>query len=94
MTRYAIAVAALATLIGTAAPAHADQQQFLNFIHSQEVPAGYFGTAGADYSNIKAAEMIYDVLHNGGSPADIPFLGFQQNNYRDVLIDGARRFMC
>jgi hypothetical protein len=58
--------------------AHADRQGFLDFIHSQGVPSGYFGTAGADYSNIKAAEMICDVFHNGGTEADIPFLGFQQ----------------
>jgi hypothetical protein len=74
--------------------AHADKQQFLDFIHSQGVPPAYFGTAGADYSNVKAAEMICDVFHNGGGPQDIPFLGFSQNQYRDVLIDGARRFMC
>jgi Protein of unknown function (DUF732) len=86
--------AALAASVVLAAPANADKQGFLDFIHSQGVPAGYFGTAGADYSNVKAAEMICDVFHNGGTAADILFLGFQQNAYRDVLIDGARRFMC
>jgi hypothetical protein len=74
--------ACTAVLIATAAPAHADKQGFLDF------------TAGADYSNAKAAEMVCDVLHNGGTPADIPFLRFQQNAYRDVIIDGARRFIC
>jgi hypothetical protein len=83
-----------AALIATASPARADKQGFLDFIHSQGVPSSYFGTAGADYSNVKAAEMVCDVLHNGGTPADIPFLGFQQNAYRDVIIDGARRFIC
>jgi hypothetical protein len=88
-------VAAIAAAgIGLASPAHADKQGFLDFIHSQGVPPSYFGTAGADYSNVKAAEMVCDVLHNGGTPADIPFLGFQQNAYRDVIIDGARRFIC
>jgi hypothetical protein len=86
--------ACTAVLIATAAPAHADKQGFLDFIHSQGVPPSYFGTAGADYSNAKAAEMVCDVLHNGGTPADIPFLRFQQNAYRDVIIDGARRFIC
>lgn len=38
--------------------------------------------------------MICDVFHNGGGPQDIPILGFQQNQYRDVLIGGAQRFMC
>jgi hypothetical protein len=38
--------------------------------------------------------MVCDVFHHGGTAADIPFLGYQQNAYRDVLIDGARRFMC
>jgi hypothetical protein len=57
-------------------------------------PTRLFRTAGADYSNVKAAEMICDVFHNGGGPQDIPFLGLQQNQYRDVIIDGARRFMC
>jgi hypothetical protein len=74
--------------------AHADKQQFLDFIHSQGVPPSYFGTAGADYSNTKAAEMICDVFHNGGGPQDIPFLGLQQDQYRGVIIDGARRFIC
>jgi hypothetical protein len=55
---------------------HLCWQGFLDFIHSQGVPSGYFGTAGADYSNIKAAEMICDVFHNGGTEADIPFLGY------------------
>jgi hypothetical protein len=86
--------ACTAALIATASPARADKQGFLDFIHSQGVPPSYFGTAGADYSNVKAAEMVCDVLHNGGTPADIPFLGFQQNAYRDVIIDGARRFIC
>jgi hypothetical protein len=81
-------------LVGTASPAHADKQGFLDFIHSQGVPSSYFGAAGADYSNVKAAEMICDVFHNGGTVADIPFLGFQQDAYRGVLIDGAQRFMC
>jgi hypothetical protein len=62
--------------------------------YSQGFPPAYFGTAGVDYSNTKAAEMICDVFHNGGTPADVPFLGLQQNQYRDVLINGARRFMC
>jgi hypothetical protein len=88
------AAACAATLVATASPAHADKQQFLDFIHSQGVPPAYFGTAGADYSNVKAAEMICDVFHNGGGPQDTPFLGLQQNHYRDVIIDGARRFMC
>jgi len=60
--------------------AHADKQGFLDYIHSQGVPPAYFGTAGADYSNVKAAEMICDVFHNGGGPADIPFLGFSRTN--------------
>lgn len=64
----------------------------------QGVPSGYgagiLAIPGADYSNIKAAEMICDVFHNGGTAADIPFLGFQQDAYRGVLIDGARRFIC
>jgi hypothetical protein len=88
------AAACVAALVATASPAHADKQQFLDFIHSQGVPPAYFGTPGADYSNVKAAEMICDVFHNGGGPADIPFLGTGQNQYRDVLFDGARRFMC
>jgi hypothetical protein len=70
------------------------KQGFLDFIHSQGVPSTYFGTAGADYSNVKAAEMICEVFQNGGTAADISFLGFQQNAYRDVLIEGARRFIC
>jgi hypothetical protein len=97
MTRIAFipAIAAsAAALLATAAPASADQQGFLNFIRSQGVPPSYFGTAGADYSNVKAAEMICDVFHNGGTAADIPFLGFQQDAYRGVLIEGAQRFMC
>jgi hypothetical protein len=89
-----VIAACTTTLVATAAPAHADKQGFLDFIHSQGVPPAYFGTAGADYSNVKAAEMICDVFHNGGGPQDIPFLGLQQNQYRDVIIDGARRFMC
>lgn len=89
----------LYTLLGAAfllvAPtAHADKQQFLDFIHTQGVPPSYFGTAGADYSNIKAAEMMCDVFHNGGHDTDIPFLGFGQEQYKGVLIDGAKRFMC
>lgn len=74
--------------------AHADKQGFLDYIHSQGVPPSYFGTPGADYSNVKAAEMICDVFHNGGGPQDIPFLGLQQNGYRDAIITGAQRFMC
>lgn len=38
--------------------------------------------------------MVCGVLHNGGTPADIPFLGLQQNNYRDAITSGAQRFMC
>ena len=90
-----LAIAACtAALVATASPAHADKQGFLDYIHSQGVPPSYFGTAGADYSNVKAAEMICDVFHNGGSAADIPFLGLQQNGYRDAIITGAQRFMC
>jgi hypothetical protein len=92
---FSCATLALATvLLVNAVPARAHKQQFLDFIHSQGVPPSYFGTAGADYSNVKTAEMICDVFHNGGGPQDTPFLGMQQNSYRDVLIDGARRFMC
>ena len=96
LTKYWLPAAAAATAvsIGLAAPAHADQQGFLDYIHSQGVPSGYFTTPGADYSNIKVAEMVCDVFDHGGTAADIPFLGYQQNAYRDVLIDGARRFMC
>lgn len=90
----ATAFACTATLVASASPAHADKQGFLDFIHSHGVPSGYFGTAGADYSNVKAAEMICDVFHNGGTATDIPFLGFQQDAYRGVLIEGAQRFMC
>lgn len=86
--------AVLGVSLAVAVPAHADQQGFLDFIHSQGVPAAYFSTPGADYSNIKAAEMMCDVFRNGGTPADIPFLGFQQNAYRDVLIQGAQQFLC
>lgn len=94
MVRYGIAALVCALALISTPLAHADKQQFLDFIHSQGVPPSYFGTAGADYSNVKAAEMICEVFHNGGGPQDIPFLGLQQNQYRDVLIDGARRFMC
>jgi hypothetical protein len=86
--------AALAAAVLLAVPAYADKQGFLDFIHSQGVPPQYFGTPGADVSNIKAAEMMCDVFHNGGTTADIPFLGLQQNSYRDVLIEGAQRFIC
>jgi hypothetical protein len=90
-----LTLATVCVFILLSAPsANADKQQFLDFIHSQGVPPSYFGTAGADYSNTKAAEMICDVFHNGGGPQDIPFLGLQQDQYRDVLIDGARRFIC
>ena len=85
-------IAVCTALVATASPAHADRQGFLDFIHSQGLPASYFGTAGADYSNVKAAEMICDVFHNGGTAADIPFPGFQQDAYGGVLIDGARTF--
>jgi hypothetical protein len=80
--------------LAVAVPAHADKQGFLDFIHTQGVPSSYFATPGADYSNVKAAEMMCDVFHNGGTAADIPFLGLQQNSYRDVLIEGAQRFLC
>jgi hypothetical protein len=87
-------LAALTASVVLAVPAHADKQGFLDFIHSQGVPPDYFGTPGADYSNVKAAEMMCDVFHNGGTEANIPFLGLQQNSHRDVLIEGAQRFMC
>lgn len=86
--------AALAVSVGLAGPAHADKQEFLDFIHSRGVPSEYFATPGADYSNVKVAEMICDVFGNGGTVADIPFLGFQQNGHRDTLIEGAQRFIC
>jgi len=89
-----VAVASLGLLFWTGAVASADKQEFLDFIHSQGVPQGYFGTPGADVSNVMVANMVCDVFHNGGTTADIPFLGFQQNAYRDPLIEGAQRYMC
>lgn len=95
ITRAAgISTVAAGLLLGAAGTASADKQGFLDFIHSQGVPAGYFGAPGADVSNVMAANMICDVFHNGGTAADIPFLGFQQNGYRDVLIDGAQHHIC
>jgi hypothetical protein len=78
-----------AAFLLVAPTADADKQGFVDYIHSQGVPPAYFGTPGADYGNVKAAEMVCDVFHNGGTPADIPFLGLQQNNYREVIINGA-----
>ena len=78
---------ATAVFLLVAPTAHADKQGFLDYIHSQGVPPAYFGTAGADYSNVKAAEMICDVFHNGGGPQDIPFLGSAEQ-YRDVSSTG------
>jgi hypothetical protein len=88
------AAAGLVALAVAVLLACADEQGFLDFIHSQGVPSQYPSTPGADYSNRKVGEMTCDVFHHGGTAADIPFLGWQQNNYRDVLIDGARRFLC
>ncbi|MFL0276997.1 hypothetical protein [Mycobacterium sp. SMC-19] len=94
MSVAGVGVACLGLLLGTAAVASADKQEFLDFIHAQGVPPSYFSTPGADYSNIMVANMVCDVFHNGGTAADIPFLGLQQNAYRDPLIEGAQRYMC
>lgn len=89
---FALVGAAFALV--TAPQAHADEQGFLNYIHTQGVPSEYPSTPGADYSNRKVGEMICDVYRHGGGPADIPFLGWQQNNYRDALITGAQHNLC
>ena len=71
---------------------HADKQQS-STTSTPKASHQAIRNPGADYSNIKAGENC-DVFHNGGGPQDIPILGFQQNQYRDVLIGGAQRFMC
>jgi hypothetical protein len=38
--------------------------------------------------------MIRDVFHNGADPKTSRSSGFQQDQYRGVIIDGARRFIC
>lgn len=89
-----VAAVLLGLMLGSARVASADKQEFIDFIHAQGVPPGYFSTPGADVSNVMVANMVCDVFHNGGTAADIPFLGFQQNAYRDVLIEEAQRYMC
>lgn len=84
----------IATLVATAGPARADDQAFLDYIYAHGVPNHYGFVTDGDYSNRKVGEMICDMLHHGKTPADIPFLGWQQDQYKPVLIDGAQRFMC
>jgi len=67
--------------IATMPAAHADDQGFFDYIHSRGVPATYGVLGGVDppdHSNRKAGEAICDVLHRGGGPGGVPFLGMQQ----------------
>jgi hypothetical protein len=96
MIRYGIVTLVGGFALAAAPAAHADDQGFFDYIHSRGVPATYgiVNLDPPDYSNRKAGEAICDVLHHGGGREGVPFLGTQQNQYRDILIDGAQHDLC
>lgn len=90
-----VGVVAVSLVLAGPAQADGDRQGFIDFMRSQGVPSEYgWGTPGNDMGNILVARQVCDILSNGGSPADVPYLGWVQNNYRDALITGAQRFYC
>jgi hypothetical protein len=96
MVRTAIAGLTCSMALVAAPAARADDQSFFDYIHAHGVPATYgiVNLDPPDYSNRKAGEAICDVLHHGGGRDGVPFLGMQQNQYRDILIDGAQHNLC
>lgn len=88
-----ISATTLGLLLGAAGTAAADDQSFLNYIHDQGVPpTGPMGMN--DASHLMAGDIICRMLRTGHSAAEVPFLGFIQEQYKPQLTDGAQRELC
>ncbi|WP_409428819.1 DUF732 domain-containing protein [Mycobacterium sp. SMC-11] len=84
---------ALGFLFGTAGVAQADDQSFLNYIHDNGVPMNAPMGVG-DASHLMAGDMICRMLRTGHTPADLPFLGLVQEQYKPQLVEGAQHELC
>jgi hypothetical protein len=73
-------------------PAHADDNSFLDYVHSRGVPDNYFGAS--DNSNLMAGDMICRMLRTGHTVDQLPFLGLQQESYKPTIVEGAQHELC
>lgn len=88
-----IGAALLGLALTTAGTANADDRSFLDYIHGLGVPNSY-PLGGTDHSNLIAGDMICRMLRTGHSAAEVPFLGFAQEQYKPQLTEGAQRELC
>lgn len=88
-----VTAVALGLLLGSVGVAQADDRSFLDYIHASGVPSEYPLGAG-DASNLMAGDMICRMLRTGHSAAELPFLGFAQEQFKPQLVDGAQRELC
>lgn len=79
----------VAAVIALAAPAHADDQGYLNYLASHGVPGWPAGPG------LKAGHDACNALRDGSSPESfISTMGAMGALYGQTVVDGARQYLC
>jgi hypothetical protein len=94
MKRHTIAAAALAALIGTAPPAHADDASYLAELQTAGVPTAMIGGVWRPDAPVDMGHHICDAIRGGESPQSATSHFGWMSQWGPAIVAAAQHNLC